>query len=55
MLWTLTLQVRARIVAMRDLMERLFASFADVPYETRVSRQQWEELWESTSSSSLHD
>jgi hypothetical protein len=54
MLWKLRSQIRARIVAMSHLMERLFARFADVPYETPISQQQWEELWESTSNPSLH-
>ena len=30
-----------------DLMERRFAQFAGVPYQTPVCRQQWEELWET--------
>jgi len=25
--------------------ERQFATFADVPYHDRLSRQQWEQLW----------
>ena len=32
--------------AMGDLLERRFAEFAGVPYQSPVSRQQWEELWE---------
>jgi hypothetical protein len=34
------------IHAMGDHVERRFAEFAGVPYESHVSRQQWEELWE---------
>lgn len=30
-----------------DLLERRFAQFAGVPYQTPVCRQQWEELWET--------
>ena len=30
-----------------DLLERRFAKFAGVPYQTPVCRQQWEELWET--------
>lgn len=30
-----------------DLLERPFAQFAGVPYQTLVCRQQWEELWET--------
>jgi hypothetical protein len=30
-----------------DLLERRFAEFADVPYENRVSRQQWQQLWDA--------
>jgi len=30
-----------------DLMERGFAEFARVPYESPFSRQQWEDLWEA--------
>ena len=30
-----------------DLVERRFADFAGVPYLNPLSRQQWEELWET--------
>jgi hypothetical protein len=30
-----------------DVMERRFAEFARVPYQNPLSRQQWEELWET--------
>ena len=30
-----------------DLTERGFAEFARVPYESPLSRQQWEDLWEA--------
>jgi hypothetical protein len=34
------------IHAMGDHVERRFAEFAGVPYRSRDSRQQWEDLWE---------
>jgi hypothetical protein len=34
------------IHAMSDHVERRFAEFAGVPYQSQASRQQWEELWE---------
>jgi hypothetical protein len=30
-----------------DLLERRFAKFAGVPYQGPLSRQHWEELWET--------
>jgi hypothetical protein len=39
-------QVRVAILTVGDVMERRFAEFACVPYQSRVSQQQWEELWE---------
>jgi hypothetical protein len=30
-----------------DFIERRFAEFAGVPYQNSLSRQQWEELWET--------
>jgi hypothetical protein len=39
--------VRTGIRTVTDLMERRFAEFAGVPYQNPLSRQQWEELWET--------
>jgi hypothetical protein len=39
-------QVPKAIHVMGDHVERRFAEFAGVPYQSPVSRQQWEELWE---------
>jgi hypothetical protein len=39
-------QVPKAIHALGDHVERRFAEFAGVPYQSPVSRQQWEELWE---------
>jgi hypothetical protein len=39
-------RVRVGIRDVIDLMERRFATFAGVPYQDSVRRQQWEELWE---------
>jgi hypothetical protein len=39
-------QVPKAIHAMGDHVERRFAEFAGVPYQSPVSRQQWEELCE---------
>jgi len=39
--------LRESIHTLSDLVERRFAEFASVPYQNRLSRQQWEELWES--------
>jgi hypothetical protein len=38
---------RAAIRTLNDLMERRFAEFAGVPYQGPLSRQQWQELWET--------
>jgi hypothetical protein len=38
---------RTGICAVSEAMERGFADFASVPYENPLSRQQWEELWET--------
>jgi hypothetical protein len=38
--------VQVGIRDVSDLIERRFATFAGVPYQDFVSRQQWEELWE---------
>jgi hypothetical protein len=43
---TLRCQVPKAIHAMGDHVERRFAEFAGVPYQSRVSRQPWEALWE---------
>jgi hypothetical protein len=40
-------RLREAIPAWYDLIERRFAAFADVPYEDPLSRQQWEQLWET--------
>ena len=42
--------VRIEIRALSDLIERRFAEFAGVPYQNPLSRQQWEELWETEAS-----
>lgn len=39
--------MRMTIRAMSEQMERSFAAFAGVPYEDPLSRQQWEQLWET--------
>jgi hypothetical protein len=39
-------QVPKAIHAMSDHVERRFAEFAGVPYQSPVSRHQWETLWE---------
>jgi hypothetical protein len=39
--------LRIGIFAVSDLMERRFAEFAAVPYESPLSRQRWEELWDA--------
>jgi len=39
-------QVPKAIHAMGDHVERRFAEFAGVPYQSPVSRRQWETLWE---------
>jgi hypothetical protein len=39
-------QVPKAIHAMGDHVERRFAEFAGVPYQSPVSRRQWEALWE---------
>jgi len=40
---------RARMVIhiVSDLLELRFAQFAGVPYQSPVSRRQWEDLWET--------
>ena len=42
--------VRLGIRTVSDLVERRFAEFAGVPYQNPLSRQQWEELWETEAS-----
>jgi hypothetical protein len=42
-------QVPKAIHAMGDHVERSFAEFAGVPYQSPVSRRQWEVLWEMKS------
>ncbi len=43
------MQLGLRMIS--DLVERRFADFADVPYLNPLSRQQWEELWETEAES----
>jgi hypothetical protein len=40
-------RLREAIRALYDLMDSRFAAFAGVPYEDPLSRQQWEQLWET--------
>jgi hypothetical protein len=35
------------ICTVSDLLERRFVKFAGVPYQSPVSREEWEELWET--------
>jgi hypothetical protein len=42
-----THHVRLAIRAVSDHMERRFAEFAGVPSQNPLSRQQWEDLWET--------
>jgi hypothetical protein len=39
--------IRNGLRSASDLLERSFAEFADVPYENRISRQQWQQLWDT--------
>jgi hypothetical protein len=39
--------VRIGIRTVSDLLELHFAEFAGVPYQNPLSRQQWDELWET--------
>ena len=39
--------MRKGIRTVRDVLELCFAEFAGVPYQSPLSRQQWEELWET--------
>jgi hypothetical protein len=39
-------QVPKTIHTISDLVERRFAEFAGVPYQSPVGRRQWEEFWE---------
>jgi hypothetical protein len=39
-------RVRKTVRTVSDLIEWRFAEFVGVAYQSRVSRQQWEELWE---------
>jgi hypothetical protein len=45
--------VRMGIRTVIDLMERRFAEFAGVPYQNPLSRQHWEELWETEADGTL--
>jgi hypothetical protein len=40
-------RLRQAMRALYDLIESRFAAFAGVPYEDPLSRQQWEQLWET--------
>jgi hypothetical protein len=40
-------QIRALMHTVGHCIERHFAAFAHVPHETLLTREQWEELWES--------
>jgi hypothetical protein len=42
------------IHAVSDLLELRFAEFAGVPYQSPLSRQQWEELWETEAEPAAH-
>jgi hypothetical protein len=42
-------RLRVLIRAVSCNLERRFATFADVPYQEPLSRQQWEQLWETGS------
>jgi len=44
-------RARAGARTMSEFLERRFAQFAAVPYQSPVSRQQWEELWETENES----
>jgi hypothetical protein len=39
--------VRTSICTVSELIERRFAEFADLPYQNPITREQWEQLWES--------
>jgi hypothetical protein len=39
-------QVRKAVHSVSDFIEWRFAEFAGVPYQSPVSRQPWEDLWE---------
>jgi hypothetical protein len=39
--------LRLGIRTLGDLMERRFAQFSDIPYQSPLSRQQWEDLWQT--------
>jgi hypothetical protein len=39
--------VRVSIRTSADAIERRFAEFAGVPYQTPASRQQWQDLWQT--------
>ena len=43
----LAFHVRMGVRRAGGFMERGFAVFAGVPYQSPLSRQQWEELWEA--------
>jgi hypothetical protein len=43
----LVYHVRIGILTVSDLLERRFAEFAGVPCQSPLSRQQWEDLWET--------
>jgi hypothetical protein len=43
--------MRIGIRTVSDLLELRFAEFAGVPYQGHLSRQQWDELWETEAQS----
>jgi hypothetical protein len=43
--------LRKGIRTVSDLIERRFAEFAGVPCQNPLSRQRWEELWETEAES----
>ena len=40
-------RARTDIRAVSDRLEHLFAEFSGVPYQSPLTRQQWEDLWET--------
>jgi len=49
--FALEYHMRMRIRTVSDLLELRFAEFAGVPYQGPLSRQQWDELWETEAQS----
>jgi hypothetical protein len=40
-------QASAAMLAMSHWIQQRFSAFADVPYENPLTRQEWEDIWES--------